>query len=209
MNLDEICTAERSTENGINSFNQKDYTVRRATVNDILEITNLYRNSFQEHIMVQRGILTSEEYFQNQLKNLDEIWTVVEKENKVVGVAALAIIRPVGLGEIERVCVDRNERGCGYAVALCEYLVNEAKNQDLGFIEAFARGDQPAMQRTFEKLGFKTYGVAPRFEVVHNGRIVREQFVHMGLELKPETVDEKSMVLIPTAKKLYNQINSV
>lgn len=208
MSLDEICVAERNKENTTNSFGQKDYTVRRATMNDILGMIDLYRNSFQEHIMVQRGILTNEEYFQKQLNNPDEIWTVVEKENKIVGVAALGIARPVGLGEIERVCVDKNERGCGYAVALCEYLVNEAKEQDLGFVEAFARGDQPAMQRTFDKLGFKTYGVSPRFEVVHGGKIVREQFVHMGLELKPETVDEESMVLTPKAKKLYDQINS-
>ena len=83
---------------------------------------------------------------------------------------------------------------------------------DFGFVEAFARGNEIAMQKVFEKLGFTTYGVAPRFEVVHfdeknNPIIIREQFVHLGLTLKPETIDEKGMDLIAGAKKIYDLAN--
>jgi len=120
-----------------------------------------------------------------------------------VGVAALAVAAPVGLGEIERVCVDALYRGNGVAKKLCSRLIENARERDLGFIEAFARGDQYGMQRTFETLGFTVYGVAPRFEIVHDGRVVREQFVHMGLEIKPETIDERSMTLIDAAKRMH------
>jgi len=181
--------------------------VRPATQNDVEQMAKIYNRSFPEHIMVQRGLLNNPDYLSKHIQNPDEHW-VVEGENGIIrGVAALAISPPVGLGEIERVCVDRQQRGRGLAQHLCRFLVNEAVNFGLGFVEAFARGDQPGMQRTFEKLGFKVYGVAPRFEVIHDGRVVREQFVHMGLELKPETIDTQNMLLIQEAAELYRLIN--
>ena len=178
--------------------------VRLATEQDLEQIAGLYERSFPEHIMVHRGLLNDPGYLVKRIQSPDEVWAVEECEGTIRGIAALAVIAPVGLGEIERVCVGQPHRGNGVAGKVCEYLVDQAKELDLGFVEAFARGDQPAMQRTFEKLGFKVYGVAPRFEVVHGDRIVREQFVHMGLELKPETIDEKAMSLIAPAQEAYN-----
>lgn len=181
--------------------------MRGARIEDTKKIAELYKNSFPEHIMVQRRILSNPDYILQRINNNDESWVVSEQDETIIGVAALAMAPPVGLGEIERVCVDTNHRGKNIAYNMCEWLVNEAIVRDLGFIEAFARGDQPSMQRTFEKLGFRVYGVAPRFEVVHDQKIVREQFVHMGLEIKPDTIDEKTMILIPAANELYKHIN--
>ena len=151
--------------------------------------------------------MNNPDYLSARIKNSDECWVVEESDNVIRGVAALAIASPVGLGEIERVCVDKRCRGQGIALSLCSRLVDEAILANLGFVEAFARGDQPGMQRTFDKLCFKVYGVAPRFEIMHDGKLVREQFVHMGLELKPETIDESKMMLIPNARRLYGLIN--
>lgn len=183
-------------------------SVRFATVEDTGAMAALYNDSFPEHIMVQKGLLNDPQYLEGRLGNNDEKWVIAEKEGKLVGVAALAICPPVGLAEIERVCVDIPYRGNGVAYKLCEKLLEEAKTGGMGFVETFARGDQPAMQRTFEKAGFKVYGVAPRFEVVHERKVVREQFVHMGLELKPDTVDERQMQLIPLAQGLFDIINA-
>lgn len=178
--------------------------VRIAKLEDVEQIAKLYSTSFSEHILVQRGILNNPKYLAKRLQNPDEIWAVEEKDGKIRGIAALAVCLPIGLGEIERVCVETEQRGKGISYSICNFLVDKAKDLDLGFVEAFARGDEPAMQRTFEKLGFGVYGVSPRFEIVHNDKVVREQFVNMGLELKPETIDERKMNLIPKAQEVYN-----
>jgi ribosomal protein S18 acetylase RimI-like enzyme len=182
------------------------YQVRSAQIRDAQKIAGLYASSFPEHIMVHRGILTKSMYFEERIGNPDEHWVVEEIDGVIRAVGALAVCRSVGLGEIERVCVDKEHRGNGIAYELCRHLTEKAKTENLGFIEAFARGDEHAMQRTFEKLGFKVFGIAPRFEVIHDGKIVREQFVHMGLELKPETIDEEKMNLILSAQELLNKI---
>ncbi len=186
-------------------MNKKDSAsvIRTASERDLEPIAQLYQKSFPEHILVQRRLLNDVHYLDQRIKNPDERWVIAEDEGSIVGVAALAIAAPVGLGEIERVCVSHEHRGNGIAEDLCGALVDHARNAALGFVEAFARGDQPAMQRTFEKLGFKVYGVSPRFEILHDKNIVREQFVHMGLELKPETIDEQTLSLIPSANKIY------
>lgn len=180
--------------------------VRKAEMKDIEQMARLYSNSFPEHIMVHRGLLNNPEYLVKRIQNPDEIWAVEEKDGEIVGEAALAMIPPIGLAEVERVCVARPFRGNGVAYNICGFLVDQANKHDIGFVEAFARGNQPAMQKTFEKLGFRVYGVAPRFEVLHDDKIVREQFVHMGLELKPESIDEKAMILIPKAQEVLSAI---
>jgi N-acetylglutamate synthase-like GNAT family acetyltransferase len=184
-------------------------TVRHAQTQDAHAVAHLYETSFPEHIMVHRGLLNNPEYLRGRFAAEDERWVVAERDSAIVGVAALAIIPPVGLAEIERVCVQRTLRGSGVAYRLCEALVEEARARDIGFVEAFARGDQPGMQRAAEKAGFRVYGISPRFEVIHDGVPVREQFVHMGLELKPETIDERTMKLIPAAQRLYDAIHHV
>jgi N-acetylglutamate synthase-like GNAT family acetyltransferase len=191
---------------------EKTVIVRPAESRDLEGMAQLYASSFPEHIMVHRGILTNPSYLGEQIKSPDQRWNVAELNGEIVGVAALAIARPVGLGEIERVCVGLPFRGNGVSSGLCGSLVDAAKEEELGFVEAFARGNQPAMQRTFEKLGFIVYGVAPRFEIIHDGadgkkKVVREQFVHMGLELKPETVDEEEMDLIASAQDVFDEIH--
>jgi N-acetylglutamate synthase-like GNAT family acetyltransferase len=181
--------------------------IAKAEKKDSKNIAELYDKNFSEHIMVQRGLLNDASYIESKLNQDEEEWIVAKVNNDVVGVAALAMIKPVGLAEIERVCVARSYRGNSLAYKMCSYLLDSAKVQGMGFIEAYARGDQPAMQKTFQKLGFKVYGVSPRFEVIHDGTVVREQFVHMGLELKPESIDMKKMKLIPKAQTLFDMIN--
>jgi N-acetylglutamate synthase-like GNAT family acetyltransferase len=202
----------------IETIDGKRVVVRQAEAADLEEMAALYASSFPEHIMVHRGILSNPSYLSEQIRSPDQRWMVAEMEDgsggaEIVGVAALAIARPVGLGEIERVCVGLPFRGNGVSAGLCGSLVEAARDEELGFVEAFARGNQPAMQRTFEKLGFIVYGVAPRFEIIHDSsdgqkKVVREQFVHMGLELKPESVDEKGLGLIPPAQELYGMIHA-
>jgi ribosomal protein S18 acetylase RimI-like enzyme len=167
---------------------------RKATADDAPAMARLYERCFPEHIMVQRGILNDPGYLRENIGDPDQVWAVAGDD--IFGVAALAIARPVGLGEIERVCVDERFRNNGVGKAICGLLLEEAKMQDLGFVEAFARGTQYGMQRAFESLGFRVYGISPRFEIMRYGNVMREQFVHMGIELKPETVlDETNLIL--------------
>lgn len=171
--------------------------IRPATEQDLQRIADLYTTSFPEHIMVHRGILNNPKYLTQKISDPEQQWVVAEVNNEILGVAALAIAHPVGLGEIERVCVARPFRGNGIASAICSYLTRKAEEEGLGFVEAFARGNEPAMQRTFQKLGFQVFGIAPRFEVMHGDSVVRELFVHFGKVLRPETVDYEGATFIP------------
>ncbi len=183
----------------------KEHHVRRALPTDAEAVAHIYTKSFPEHIMVQRGILNNTTYLTEHFVHPEERWVVEEQQGTLRGVAALAIARPVGLGEIERVCVDLQHRGNNIAYSLCEHLVQEAQKERLGFVEAFARGQQPGMQKTFEKLGFNVYGISPRFEVALKGNVVRELFVHMGLLLEGQTIIEPEL-LIPPARRMYEHI---
>jgi len=182
------------------------YTVRPAKEQDLDQIASLYNRSFPEHIMVHRGFLNNPEYLREKINNKDEIWAVEEENGTIRGVAALGITRPVGLGEIERVCVDIPYRGNGVAKALCEYLTEQAVEQDLGFVESWARGCQPGMQKTFENLGFSEVGISARFEIIQivddKERVVREKFVHYELILKPDTI-KKETNFIPKVQELH------
>jgi N-acetylglutamate synthase-like GNAT family acetyltransferase len=179
---------------------------RRATADDAPEIAILYERHFPEHIMVRKGILNDPGYIREKIADPNHIWAVAG--DRICGVAALAIAPPVGLGEIERVCVDARYRNNGIGGAICGLLLEEARQQDLGFVEAFARGTQYAMQRTFQNLGLRVYGISPRFEIMNDGRVMREQFVHMGIELKPETVLAGTN-LIPPAKELQEAMQAI
>lgn len=184
-----------------------DYLFRRATVADVGQIAELYEKNFPEHIMVHKKVLNNHSYLEKKLNNQNEIWTVAEKEGKIIGVAVLRVVYHMGFGELSGACIAKPFRKKGIFHQLCKKLIDEAKNQGLGFIEGFARGDEQAVQKTLAKLGFKVYGVAPRFEIARQGNIKREQFVHMGIELKPG-ITEGSANLIPIAQILYDKIKS-
>jgi N-acetylglutamate synthase-like GNAT family acetyltransferase len=179
---------------------------RKATAEDAPRIARLYELHFPEHIMVRKRILTDPGYIREKIADPDHRWAVAGDD--VYGVAALAIARPVGLGEIERVCVDARYRNNGIGGAICGLLLDDAKAEDLGFVEAFARGTQYAMQRTFQNLGLRVYGISPRFEIMNDGRVMREQFVHMGIELKPETVLAGTNLISP-AKELQEAMQAI
>jgi RimJ/RimL family protein N-acetyltransferase len=182
---------------------KEDFLVRRMTPSDLDNIAKLYTENFPEHILVHRGILNNFTYLEGKINDPDQVWAVGEHDERMVGVAALAIFPPIGSAEIERVCVEKSFRGNGVARGICSYFVDLARQLGLGYIEAFARGNEPAMQRTLEKLGFQVYGISPKFEVMHGDKVVREEFVNMGLLLKPEILDTDEMDLIPDAKKVY------
>jgi N-acetylglutamate synthase-like GNAT family acetyltransferase len=182
--------------------------IRPAKQEDLEKMARLYEAGFPEHIMVRRGILNNPDELAKKISDPDQTWVVADTGSKIIGVAALAVVPPVGLGEIERVCVAQPFRGNGVAKSMCSYLVEDAIRKDIGFVEAFARGTQPAMQKTFDNLGFKVYGIAPRFEVMHDDSIVREPFVHMGRLLKPGTLDLQGTSLIKQAQEVFDQQKS-
>jgi N-acetylglutamate synthase-like GNAT family acetyltransferase len=183
--------------------------IRRMTEKDLEEVAGLYQTSFSDHILVQRNVLNNPSYLQKQIMDNDQIWKVGEVDGVIKGVAALGSVPIIGSGELERACVHQDFRQNGLSYKICSSLMEDAQEIGLSFVEGFARGTQPAMQRTLQKLGFKVYGVAPRFEVMHNGRIVRENFVHMGKLLDESRLDLTGQLLIPEADRVYDSINPI
>jgi len=176
--------------------------VKWAKKQDAFGISQLYSSAFPEHILVHDHVLDNPEFIAREIEDGKKFYVAAEFNNAIVGAAALAYEPKLRGGEIERVVVDPRFRGNGVCKNLCKVLVGEAHVLDLDFVEAFARGTQRAMQQTFHDLGFRVYGISPRFAVLPEGKIVREQFVHMGRVLKPDSVYAKTD-LIGEAQALY------
>lgn len=187
------------------------HLVRSATIDDAENIAKLYNDHFSEHILVHRNILNNPEYVSNQIKDSNQKWVVSDINNEIVGSAVLAMAKVVGLGDIERICVNSDFRGKGLANHLVNRLVEVGKDENLGYLTADARVNTPAMQKTFLNLGFNAYCVTPKFEIINldNNQVVRELFAHMGCLLKPETVYTQNTHLIGEVKEVFENTQKI
>jgi N-acetylglutamate synthase-like GNAT family acetyltransferase len=184
-----------------------DIEIRLASAQDSGQIAEMYEIAFSEHILVHEGKLNNPEFINGMIADPNVHYIVASQNGKIVGAAALAIADIIKGGEIERVVVADEYRGNGLSKDLCGELVGVAKEQGLQYVFAFARGGMKPMQKTFRNLGFEVFGVMPIFAIVHEGRVVRENFVHMGLLIEPESLYDNND-LIPEAQRLYDVINS-
>ena len=181
--------------------------IRHAISTDAQEIADLYKSSFQEHILVQRGILSNPKELEKQIALENKYWLVAEKEGKIKGCAAIEVADWNKSAEIERVVVDNEYRGNGVGSEICKSLVECAEKVGVEYLFAHCRGPEFGMQRALEKQGFRVSGIMPVFHVVHDGRKIRENFVYMerflnGAEKDVESPDN----LIPAAQRVKDAI---
>jgi predicted GNAT family N-acyltransferase len=176
--------------------------VREMNDGDLERVAKLYNDNFKASINVHNGLYTPEN-IGKWFGDSNQHWLLVGSDSAVFGVAVLNISPIDNLGEVERVCVAEEHRGEGVSQKICSDLLDIAVKKNIGFVETYARGDQPAMQKVFANLDFGVYGIAPRFNIIHNGVVVRKPFVHMGKVLSPESVSLENLQLVPPAGEIY------
>lgn len=87
---------------------------------------------------------------------MTELWVAKEAE-KIVGIATLTLAaRLSGLSaRLEDVAVDESQRGKGIGKALCEKILDRAKERGARSISLTTRPERVAAHKLYEKLGFK------------------------------------------------------
>lgn len=196
-----IPSIERLAESTFRTKNIDCIKIRRAQPGDAEEISNLYRRSFPEHILVHQGILSDPDKMEEQLKVPNKYWLVAEEKGDICGCAAIEVADWNKAAEIERVVVDERHRGNGIATDLCKELTSVAETIGVEYIFAHCRGPEIGMQRALEKQNFEVMGIMPVFHVVHNGKVIRENFVYMAKLLNNAWVNiESKDELIPAAE---------
>ncbi len=102
------------------------------------------------------GRSASLESLQTLIENpMSELWAAVE-EGAVVGMATLVLVQKIaGVStRIEDVVVHENFRGKGIGKALCQKLIERARERGAYSIHLTSRPDRVAANELYKKLGF-------------------------------------------------------
>ncbi len=103
----------------------------------------------------------SEAAFADLLTRSYCLYLVAEADGIIAGCAGLANLS--GEGSIDKVMVDEKLRGRGIAYALLRELISEGQRQGIQDFTLEVRAGNLAAIRLYEKLGFRSEGVRPRF----------------------------------------------
>ncbi len=103
-------------------------TIRRARVEDVVGILNLIEPLEKKGILVKR----SRELLENEI----EFFTVMEKDNLVIGCAALYLLKTINAGELACVAVHQDYQKDGRAAKLLTHIERQASKLKLENIYA-------------------------------------------------------------------------
>lgn len=128
--------------------------IRKMTIDDLDRVSELEANNF--------SMPWSKESFREILANDNALYMVATENDEIVGTCG--IITAVGEGDICNVVVDENFRGKGVGYSLVKTVMDSAAREME--VKAFTLevrvGNTPAIA-LYEKLGFKSAGVRPKF----------------------------------------------
>lgn len=140
--------------------------VRKATINDIYAIAELYREQFREMSKMIPDFIKegdqSMDFLEKTISNEDSDILVYENNGSVVGFILLqAKQRPdfqfIVSGKhcyIMDLIVTENKRGKGFGTALMNSAKNWAKEQNCSIISLDVLSNNPKAIELYEKLGF-------------------------------------------------------
>ncbi|MBE5866894.1 MAG: ribosomal-protein-alanine N-acetyltransferase [Lachnospiraceae bacterium] len=127
--------------------------IRPFCLEDVAELVEMERTIF--------SVPWSEQQFIDLLKRDYCLYMVAQKEEKIVAFAGLTIL--VDEGDVDKVMVAESCRGQGIAEKMMQELLTEARRRGVKEFTLEVRvGNTPAI-RLYEKLGFVSEGIRPRF----------------------------------------------
>jgi ribosomal protein S18 acetylase RimI-like enzyme len=166
------------------------YSIRRLGIEDLDAYRAIRHESLSNH---PEAFLSSAEDFaarsdaevQQTLRALT-IFAAVLPDGSVGGI--VAYLQNEGekdrhRGWMLQVYVKPEHRGTGMARALCEHLIEHARDKVIQIHLGVWSGNEPAI-RLYKKLGFEIYGTEPRYLYV-NGRYIDEHLMVRFLDKAP------------------------
>ncbi len=126
--------------------------IRKAKIKDAKTIQRLINVFARQDLMMPRSL---NEIFEN----IRDFWVALDKNNNVIGCAALHIVGWNDLAEIKSLAVHKNFQKKGFGALLVQSLLEEAA--DLEVEKVFALSYQP---KFFKKIGFK---ITPKSKLPH------------------------------------------
>jgi ribosomal protein S18 acetylase RimI-like enzyme len=166
------------------------YSIRRLGIEDMEAYRAIRLESLSNH---PEAFLSSAEDFagrsdaevQQTLRALT-IFAAVLPDGSVGGI--VAYLQNEGekdrhRGWMLQVYVKPEHRGTGMARALCEHLIEHARNKVIQIHLGVWSDNEPAI-RLYKKLGFEIYGTEPRYLYV-NGRYIDEHLMVRFLDKAP------------------------
>lgn len=131
-----------------------DLIIRKMTAKDIDRVSRIEEQNFSRP--------WSREAFETMLNSENALYMVAQTDDKVVG--NCGVIVAVDEGDICNVAVDKDYRGRGIGEELVKTVMKTAA-EELG-VRAFTlevRASNAAAIRLYEKIGFVSEGVRPKF----------------------------------------------
>lgn len=139
---------------------------RKATINDISAIANLYREQFREMAKLIPDFIKegdqSTEFIENTITNEESDILVYDENGTVVGFVLLqaktrpdfSFILPGKYCYIMDIIITENSREKGFGTALMNSAKDWAKERDCNFINLDVLVNNPGAIKLYEKLGF-------------------------------------------------------
>ena len=128
--------------------------IRKMTLADVDRVSELEAANF--------SMPWSKESFCEILNNSDAIYMVATQDDEVIGTCG--IITAVGEGDICNVVVDERFRGNGIGYSLVKAVMESAaKEKGVNAFTLEVRVSNLSAIGLYEKLGFKSVGVRPKF----------------------------------------------
>ncbi len=127
--------------------------IRQMTEADVEQISRLEQENFSQP--------WSRQAFIEVLRISEVIHLVAEQDGRIIGGAAVRNIS--GEGDITNVVVDRPFRGKGVATALLTELLRRGSRAGITAFTLEVRAGNKAAIHLYEKLGFVSEGIRPRF----------------------------------------------
>lgn len=90
-------------------------------------------------------------------------YVVAVADAAIVGYAGLSAPPGAGQADIQTIAVDAAHRGVGLGARLLQRLLDEAAARGVGEVLLEVRADNPVAQRLYERHGFASIAVRPRY----------------------------------------------
>lgn len=129
-------------------------TIRRITYEDIDQVSALEEASF--------SMPWPRSAFMEIVEKKDADYFVAETpDHEIAG--GLVLFQIAGEGDITNVAVKKEFRNQGIATKLLKYALNEGRKMNLKEFTLEVRVSNKAAIRVYEKVGFKSEGIRPKF----------------------------------------------
>lgn len=129
------------------------FLIRDMLTEDVAQVSELEKKYF--------SLPWSYESLEKEIDNEGSVFCVAISDNRVVGYGGMLVV--MDEGDITNIVVDEDYRQLGIGKAIVEFLINEGEKRGCLEYTLEVRVSNEAAINLYNKLGFISEGVRPRF----------------------------------------------